>query len=149
MTAPDTSFMDLSRIAALAAVELGAAPCAVVAAAARRGGAVRRGFGAAGRLWPSDDAPIARIDTIFDLASVTKPITALALARLARRGVIARDEPLASVLPELASTRSAHVPIDCQSGTRSRAAVQLFADHLHCIRSATLCCTISRYCSCC
>jgi serine-type D-Ala-D-Ala carboxypeptidase len=119
MRAPNESSLDLSHVAALAAIELGAAPCAVVAAAKRTGDEVRRGFGAAGRLWPREDAPTARIDTIFDLASVTKPITALALARLARRGELLREEPLEAVLPELASTRSARVPIDLFAAHRA------------------------------
>src|SRR5262245_36659848 len=119
MMNPEAKAVDLSSIAAIAAVEVGAAPCAVVAAASRREGTVRRGFGAAGRLWAAEGAPSAHTDTIFDLASLTKPVTALALARLARRGLIGRHETLAAVLPDLAATRSAGVPIDLFAAHRA------------------------------
>lgn len=111
--------IDLSAIARIAAVELAATPAAVVAAASRHNGVVRRGLGAAGRLWRAEDAPAARVDTIFDLASLTKPVTALSLARLARRGALGREEALAAVLPELAATRSARVPIDLFAAHRA------------------------------
>jgi CubicO group peptidase (beta-lactamase class C family) len=110
---------DLSSVAALAVDTHGAAPGAVVAAAARRQGQVRRGLGAAGRLWPAPDAPPATVDTLFDLASVTKPVTALALARLGRAGALARAERLADVLPALAGTASARVPIDLLAAHRA------------------------------
>ena len=113
------SGLDLSAIAAIAVEEHRAAPCAVVAAAARTGGAVRRGVGACGRLWLAGDAPAAAAETIFDLASLTKPITALALARLARAGRLRRDERLGAVLPELATTRSAAVPVDLLAAHRA------------------------------
>jgi CubicO group peptidase (beta-lactamase class C family) len=111
--------LDLSAIAALAVDHHRAAPCAVVAAAVRRGGVVHRGLGAAGRLWSDADAPPARPDTLFDLASLTKPVTALALARLARAGLLGRGEPLAEVLPALAGTRSARTPLDLLSAHRA------------------------------
>jgi CubicO group peptidase (beta-lactamase class C family) len=112
--------IDLSPVAALVVDEHRAAPCACVAAAVRRGAGFVYGAGAAGRLWlpasPPRGAqaapPPATLATIFDLASVTKPLTALALARLERAGRLRRDEPLAAVLPELAATQSAGVPLD-------------------------------------
>jgi serine-type D-Ala-D-Ala carboxypeptidase len=111
--------IDLSEVAVKVVAELQAAPCAVVAAAIRDGGAFRFGLGAAGRLWPSAEAPLASADTIFDLASVTKPVTALAQARLARAGALGRDEALAAVLPALAATRSARVPLDLLAAHRA------------------------------
>lgn len=107
--------IDLSAIAALAVETHRATPCAVVAAASR----ARRGIGAAGRLTFADDAPAADAGTLFDLASLTKPVTALALARLQRRGLLERAEPLAEVLPLLAGTRSARVPLDLLAAHRS------------------------------
>ncbi|APR82317.1 Beta-lactamase class C and other penicillin binding protein [Minicystis rosea] len=129
MESPAGEALDLTKIAAIAVDAHRAAPCAVVAAAVRTGGVVRRGLGAFGRLWPSDDAPAATVDTIFDLASVTKPVTALALARLARRGVLRRDEALADVVPELSATRSARVPMDLFAAHRAglEAHLPLFA----------------------
>ena len=56
---------------------------------------------------------------LFDLASVTKPFTALALARLERAGLLRRDERLGDVLPALAGTRSAGVPLDLLAAHRA------------------------------
>jgi serine-type D-Ala-D-Ala carboxypeptidase len=94
----------------------GVAPCAVVAAGVR-GGA--DGEGAAGWLWGeavAPDAPEASVRTVFDLASLTKPVTALCFARLEKAGVVARGETLAALLggriPEIARGPSADVPLD-------------------------------------
>ena len=111
--------LDLSAVAAIAVEQHRAAPAAVVAAALRRDGVFVRGIGAAGRLWPADDAPPATTDTLFDLASVTKPVTALALARLERAGRIRRAELLGDVLPSLAGTRSGRVPLDLLAAHRA------------------------------
>ncbi len=110
---------DLSAVAALAVDEHRAAPAAVVAASALRSGVWVRGIGAAGRLWHGSDAPEAAIDTLFDLASVTKPVTALALARLGARGSLHRDERLGDVIPALAATRSGRVPLDLLAAHRA------------------------------
>ncbi|WP_158717896.1 serine hydrolase domain-containing protein [Streptomyces sp. NRRL F-2664] len=45
-------------------------------------------------------------DTLFDIGSVTKPFTALALASLAVSGTAGLDEPLADLLPEGAAVPS-------------------------------------------
>jgi len=119
--------LDLSAVASLVVDDLRAAPCACVAAAVRRGSVFQYGVGAAGRLWfpasppPGEgpEAPAATPATPFDLASVTKPLTALALARLERAGRIRRDEPLAAALPELARTRSARTPLDLLASHRA------------------------------
>jgi serine-type D-Ala-D-Ala carboxypeptidase len=122
--------IDLGAAARLVVDTFGASPCAVVGGAVRRGGVWSFGAGAAGRLWPDPAAPAASITTIFDLASVTKPVTALALARLARAGVLGRDEALADALPKLAATRSARVPFDLFSAHRAglEAHLELFAE---------------------
>lgn len=120
--------VDLTPIAALAIEAHRAAPCACVAAAVRTRDNVRYGAGAAGRLWLEDSPPAggrgatpaaATGDAIFDLASVTKPFTALAFARLARAGKVRFDEPLGQVLPELAGTRSARVPLELLAAHRA------------------------------
>src|ERR1700749_740286 len=99
MRASNDDGLDLSAIAALAVDDHRAAPCAVVAAAVRRDGKVLRGLGAAGRLWRDPDAPPARPHTLFDLASLTKSVTALTLARLARTRRLERGTELAEVVP--------------------------------------------------
>jgi CubicO group peptidase (beta-lactamase class C family) len=50
--------------------------------------------------------------TVFDLASVSKPIVACALSRLVERGLLELSVPLSHLLPELAGTRSAQVPLE-------------------------------------
>lgn len=85
-------------------IERGAAPAAAVGIAVRANGdfavatGVAGGQGAAGQ-------------PIFDLASVTKPFVAVTAARLARRGVLSLGAPLEGLLPELAGTPSAQVPL--------------------------------------
>jgi CubicO group peptidase (beta-lactamase class C family) len=93
----------------------------------------RFGWGAAGRLWtvpppgstdPSRvgpthsraaapvEAPLVAAHHVFDLASVSKPVIALTVARLQREGVLHRDEKLADFIPALAATPSGPVPLD-------------------------------------
>ncbi|MFE0011979.1 serine hydrolase domain-containing protein, partial [Streptomyces erythrochromogenes] len=54
-----------------------------------------RGAGSTG----ADDGRTPGPDTLFEIGSVTKPFTALALARLASTGRAGLDEPLADLLP--------------------------------------------------
>jgi CubicO group peptidase (beta-lactamase class C family) len=117
--------LDLGAAARLVVTTYGAAPCAVVGAAVRRGGAWIHGSGQAGLLSPTLPARAASIATRFDLASVTKPVTALTLARLDRAGVLGRGELLGDVLPGLAGTRSARVPLDLLSAHRAGLAAHL------------------------
>jgi CubicO group peptidase (beta-lactamase class C family) len=114
-----TPSVDLTDAARLVALSHRAAPAAAVVAALRVGDRFIYGAGAAGRLWADEDAPLATIDTPFDLASVTKPVTALALARLERAGALSRDEPLADVLRDLGETVSASVPLDLFAAHRA------------------------------
>ena len=93
----------LRKIADLV-VERGAAPAAAVGIAVRANGDFAVATGVAG---PQGTAA----EPIFDLASVTKPFVAVTAARLARRGVLSLGAPLGAVLPELAGTPSAGVPL--------------------------------------
>lgn len=103
----------------------GAAPCAVVAAARWDDGSWVRGLGAAGQLWevaPDGEAsvaPRAGADTVFDLASLTKPVTALLLARLERKGIVSRSQTLGEIRPELAGTPTGGVTLDVLLAHRS------------------------------
>ena len=81
---------------------------APAAAAGHVGKAGSAFVGAAGTL-PRREASI---DTLFDLASVSKPIVACTLQRLASRGVLALDAPLGAVLPEARGTPSERLPLE-------------------------------------
>lgn len=82
---------------------------ATAACAGYVGADARLSLGHAGRL-PGGAAVSA--ETIFDLASVSKPIVACALSRLAERGLVSLDAPLARVLPALGGSRSAELPLE-------------------------------------
>ena len=82
------------------------APAVVAAGARWQGGAWIMEVGAAGRLASGTREPPATSRTWFDLASITKPITALAAARLARAKKIDLGAPAGALLPELAGTAS-------------------------------------------
>jgi CubicO group peptidase (beta-lactamase class C family) len=97
----------------------GAAPCAVVAAARVDRAGVRLGQGAAGELFAEglgeghgDEQAHATLDTPFDLASVTKPFTALAAARLVRAQVLAWSTPLGELVAEARGTPSEGVSLE-------------------------------------
>ena len=113
--------LDLRAIAVRVVEEMGAAPCAVVAAARRRPEGWSFGAGAAGLLFREGLGPVsaAEVGTVFDLASVTKPATALTLARLERAGALSRSESLGAVIPELADTASGSVPLDLLAAHRA------------------------------
>jgi CubicO group peptidase (beta-lactamase class C family) len=67
-----------------------------------RGGEVQ--VEALGRLDVDGGRPVAR-DSIFRIASTTKPITGAATLRLVEEGLIDLDEPVDRLLPELAARR--------------------------------------------
>lgn len=73
----------------------------IAAHVARRDGTVVYD-GAAGLRDPDADDPV-RPDTLFRLASMTKPVTAAAVLMLADEGRIALDNPVGRFVPELAS----------------------------------------------
>jgi beta-lactamase class C len=78
-------------------VDDGTAP-GVSALVARRGRVVGRFFGGFARLENTPSA-VGR-DTIFAVASVTKPVTAAALMLLVERGSVSLDQPVQSIIPE-------------------------------------------------
>jgi len=81
------------------AIERGAVP-GVVAAAATRGGTVYQG--AFGRRALPDGAAMTA-DTVFWIASMTKAITSTAAMQLVEQGRLALDAPIGAILPELAA----------------------------------------------
>ncbi|MFD8888932.1 serine hydrolase domain-containing protein [Streptomyces sp. NPDC059566] len=64
---------------------------------------------AVGSLDPAGTAPVAR-DSLFRVASVTKPVTAAATMMLVEDGLLALDVPVARWLPELAEPKVARTP---------------------------------------
>ena len=56
-----------------------------------------RGFG---RIYLEPDSPLIQPDTIFLVASVTKPVTVAAAMLLVERGRILLDQPVCSIIPE-------------------------------------------------
>jgi CubicO group peptidase (beta-lactamase class C family) len=61
-------------------------------------------FGAAGHADREAGAPVRR-DTLFQIFSMTKPVTGVALMQLWEQGRFGLDDPLAMHLPEYAETR--------------------------------------------
>lgn len=98
-TARDTALDRLAR----SVVEERAAPAVVCAAARRREWGWEFGVGAAGTHWPISARAVTP-DAIFDLASLTKPIMAVAAATELARGRLGWSAPVKEVLPELAPT---------------------------------------------
>ncbi|MBL9021030.1 MAG: beta-lactamase family protein [Myxococcales bacterium] len=121
---PRSPSVDLSDVARLVVDRFRAAPAAAIAASFRG----RCGLGASGALEPGSARP-ASVGTPFDLASVTKPVVALTLARLVRQQRIALSEPLEEVLPDLRGTFAGRVPVELFAAHRSGLAahIELFA----------------------
>ncbi len=67
---------------------------------AKDGGiALHRGYG---KMSPEPDARPVTPDTVFLLASITKPVTAVALMILVERGLVSIEDPASKYLPEIA-----------------------------------------------
>ena len=79
-----------------------------------RGGEVARG--AAGTHTPGRDDPV-RPDTVFRIASITKPVVAATALSLVDEGTLALDEPVDAHLPELAGRVVLADPADPTAGT--------------------------------
>ena len=84
-----------------AKVEAGRIPGYVAAVRARG----EQGIHAGGRTAIEPDSPPMREDTLFRIASVTKPMGAALTLGLVADGVLGLDDPIARWLPELASPR--------------------------------------------
>jgi serine-type D-Ala-D-Ala carboxypeptidase len=101
---------EIGRLLKHHVVQSGAAPGASAAVGTFAGGAWRFAVGHAGVQSPlCPNAVEAR--TLYDLASLTKPVFACALARLVRSGTLRWDTPLGDVLPLARESVSRDVPL--------------------------------------
>jgi CubicO group peptidase (beta-lactamase class C family) len=102
-------FPELDQLAAICVSDFAAAPCAVVACAYRNAEGWCVDEGAYGHLAPGE-AP-ADPSTLFDLASLTKPFSALTFARLVRAELLEWEMPIGVPLRDVHGTPSASVPL--------------------------------------
>ena len=93
---------DLGSLAQQTADQLAADRVGAVVAVVAGGVTEIRGAGRTG----GDDESVPGADTVFEIGSVTKVFTALALARLVVAGTVELDEPLGELLPAGASVPS-------------------------------------------
>ncbi|MCW5977198.1 MAG: beta-lactamase family protein [Bryobacteraceae bacterium] len=75
----------------------GRVPAASILVARRERIVLRKSFG---RMGPASGAPAVDPDSVFLLASITKPVTACAVMLLVDRGLISLDDPVSHYLPE-------------------------------------------------
>jgi len=89
----------LDRAAAIleAAVEAGDISAGTVIVARNSAIILARGYG---RLRPEEGAPTVSPDSVFLLASITKPVTACAAMILVDRGELSLDDPVSRYIPE-------------------------------------------------
>jgi CubicO group peptidase (beta-lactamase class C family) len=98
----------LDRLARDSIVAPGVAPAAVLGFAARAGSSWQFSVGAAGK---TPDG-LADPETIFDLASVTKPFVAATFASVASQGSIPLETELGALLPESRGTSVEHTTLE-------------------------------------
>ncbi len=117
----------LDQIAEELIVGTGAAPGASLGVAVRMGNQWRVLTGAAGRLSIRDRSPVDP-QTIYDLASVSKPFLALLSAQLIENGAFAWSTPLSSLLAEASGRFAASATVEDLLSHRAglRAHAELF-----------------------
>jgi len=115
----------LDQIAQTFVVDPAVAPAAVLGLARRGVGGWCVYTGAAGN---TGRGPVS-VETVFDLASVSKPFLAVLLTRLERRGDVRFDTKLGALLAEARGTPSEHAPIEALLAHRAglEAHLPLFA----------------------
>ncbi len=117
----------LDRLVREQVIEAGVARAATVGVAVCRQGRWVVEVGAAGRIGEQ----AASTDTVFDLASVSKPFVATAFARLVERGVVRPAQRLVELLPELHGTRAQHATLEALLSHRAGLTphLKLYAPH--------------------
>ncbi len=96
----------------------GVAPGASACVASFREGGWRVASGAAGVHSSSDTRPVVP-ETIYDLASLTKPVIAALTARLVRSGAFGWRDPLGSLLEAARGTASEAAPLELLASHRA------------------------------
>jgi CubicO group peptidase (beta-lactamase class C family) len=98
-SAAGMSEAQLARAAGLIEAEVESGQMGAAALLVARHGRVvlHKGFG---RLSPAADAPVVQPDSVFLVASITKPVTACALMLLVERGRVSLGDPVNHYLPE-------------------------------------------------
>lgn len=111
------SQQQLDAAASILAEQLDSGPvtAASIVVARRNRIVLARGFG---KLSHDAEAPCVRPDSIFLLASITKPVTGCALMILVDRGLVSLDDPVSHYLPEF------------QGGERARVTVRNLLSHI-------------------
>lgn len=105
----------LDLLATEEVVAPGVARAAVLGVAVRCGDEFSVEVGCAGRAGEHAASP----STIFDLASVSKPFTAVAFARLAERGIVRPEQRLIELLPECIGSPAAAVTLEAALSHRA------------------------------
>ena len=100
----------LDTLARTLVIEAEASPAAVIGAAGRSGQRWMVSTGAAG-MRSGSHRELVDPSTPFDLASVTKPVVASAIARLVRRGRLRWETPIGELVTELSRTESRDLPL--------------------------------------
>lgn len=104
----DPARIDLIRRRAADWVATGKAQCLVILLARRGVVCLHEAWG---RLRPGADAPPARPDSIFWMASNTKPLTATAIMMLAEDGLLSINRRVRDYIPELCGEHTEHLTL--------------------------------------
>ena len=136
---------DIATVLKRWVVEQGVAPGASAYVARHVEGGWRSAAGAAGHHSGPGSAPVSP-QTIYDLASLTKPVVASTVARLARWGALRWSTPLSALLPEVAETPSAGTALELLASHRAglQAHIRLRDSNLAVSKWLSLCASARR-----
>ncbi len=136
---------EIEQILKRSIVFRGVAPGASASLAAFHEAGWQRAEAAAGARSGADPSGV-RVETLYDLASLTKPVLACTLARAIRRGALGWDTSLGEILSEARGTASEHVPVELLLSHRAglEAHVRLRATAVAPQRWLSLCANLRR-----
>ncbi|MEJ2131664.1 MAG: serine hydrolase [Gammaproteobacteria bacterium] len=90
--------LDCIRERAASWVEEGLTPSLILLVARRGVIALQEAYG---RLTPESDADSLRVDSVFAMSSISKPVTAAAVMQLVEDGSVSLTRPVMEYIPEL------------------------------------------------